>query len=527
MMSHIELDRTFWPLGDGDEFDPDTLRARAAFGSNQLHWSDLLEMTRVVILAEGGTGKTHELQEIARSLRSEGKVAFFCRIEELAATGFENALEEGNAEEFESWLGNQHAAWFFLDSVDEARLSDPQFFERAIRALARKLDGATSRARIFITARVSDWRATSDLQLVRDVLPPRDTREKVDPPSEERQAGRFAGDIKGHPEGENRKDDVQVVQLVPLTTDQMRRFAAGRGMHDVEAFINAIKRTNSTIFAERPQDLLELIAYWNEHRKIGTLAAMIETNIGRKLLEPNLGRDDRRPLSQATALKGAMLLAAGQTFTRKNSIVLPDMPIDPTRALQAIDARKLLPDWHAPDTRTLLGRALFDEATYGRVRFHHRSVREYLTAKWLWHLLESGKSRRAIEGLLFARRYGIDVVVPSMQPIAAWLALWDDRVRDRIFAIAPEILIEHGDPSHLPIETRSRLLRRFASLNDERDDSGASFDITSVQRLADPALAATVRDLLARYRGSEDVRQLLLRIVWQGQIVDCAESALS
>jgi hypothetical protein len=50
MLSHIELDRTFWPLGDGDEYDPDTLRARAAFGSNQLRWSELLDMTRVVIL---------------------------------------------------------------------------------------------------------------------------------------------------------------------------------------------------------------------------------------------------------------------------------------------------------------------------------------------------------------------------------------------------------------------------------------------------------------------------------------------
>ena len=138
-----------------------------------------------------------------------------------------------------------------------------------------------------------------------------------------------------------------------------------------------------------------------------------------------------------------------------------------------------MPDWDTRAIQTLLGRALFDEATYGRVRFHHRSVREYLTAKLLLHLLESGKSRRAVEGLLFARRYGLDVVVPSMKPMAAWLALWDDRVRDRILTIAPEILIEHGDPSYLPIEVRSRLLQQFASLNEGRSDTGASFAITS------------------------------------------------
>ena len=63
MPRHIELDRTFWPLGDGEEYDPDTLRAQARFGLHLMHWSNLLTMTRVVILAEAGTGKTHELLE--------------------------------------------------------------------------------------------------------------------------------------------------------------------------------------------------------------------------------------------------------------------------------------------------------------------------------------------------------------------------------------------------------------------------------------------------------------------------------
>jgi hypothetical protein len=156
------------------------------------------------------------------------------------------------------------------------------------------------------------------------------------------------------------------------------------------------------------------------------------------------------------------------------------------------------------------------------VRFHHRSVREYLTARWLLQLLESGKSRRAVEGLLFAHHYGLDVVVPSMKPISAWLALWDERVRNRLLMIAPEILIAHGDPSHLPVDIRAQLLRQFASLN-----AGAYFDITSVRRLADPRLATIVLNMLGHYRENEAVRQLLLRIIWQGQITECAELALS
>ena len=87
-----------------------------------------------------------------------------------------------------------------------------------------------------------------------------------------------------------------------------------------------------------------------------------------------------------------------------------------------------------------------------------------MTACWLKRLLNDGKSRRSIEGLLFANRYGRDVVVPSMRPIAAWVALWDERVRNRLRMVAPEVLIEDGDPSTLPVEFRKALLISFTEL---------------------------------------------------------------
>ena len=67
----------------------------------------------------------------------------------------------------------------------------------------------------------------------------------------------------------------------------------------------------------------------------------------------------------------------------------------------------------------------------------------------------------------------------------------------------------------------------FGDLNQGRSDTGASFDLASIRRLADPQLAPTVLELLGQHSTNEDLRQLLLRIVWQGQISDCAETALS
>jgi hypothetical protein len=59
--------------------------------------------------------------------------------------------------------------------------------------------------------------------------------------------------------------------------------------------------------------------------------------------------------------------------------------------------------------------ALVDEGICGTVRFHHRSVREYLTAEWLHELIIDDGSRARIEQLFFRSQYGIEVIVPTMR----------------------------------------------------------------------------------------------------------------
>jgi hypothetical protein len=173
MLSHVELNRTFWSLADAEDHEPDTLRTVSLWGMEGIAWPELLESARVVILAEAGTGKTHELRQTARKLRAEGKAAFLCNIADLAETSrLEGALIEGRIEDFDRWIATDEPAWFMLDSVDEARLAGPRVFGRALRALAGALNSEAKRARIFITSRVSDWRATQDLTLLRDILPP-------------------------------------------------------------------------------------------------------------------------------------------------------------------------------------------------------------------------------------------------------------------------------------------------------------------------------------------------------------------
>ena len=91
--------------------------------SNKLEWDQLLERNKVVILAEAGTGKTEELKAVANRLYQEGKASFFCRIETLLDLSFEDSLDIGDVQRFTQWQNAEvDLAYFFLDSVDEAKL---------------------------------------------------------------------------------------------------------------------------------------------------------------------------------------------------------------------------------------------------------------------------------------------------------------------------------------------------------------------------------------------------------------------
>ncbi len=139
--------------------------------------------------------------------------------------------------------------------------------------------------------------------------------------------------------------------------------------------------------------------------------------------------------------------------------------------------------------RDALGRPLFDEPIYGTVRFHHRSIREFLAAEWLLLHLQDGKSRRAIEGLLFREQYGVELVTPLARPVLAWLSLWDDGLRANAVRLAPEILIDEGDPSELPVEIRKSILRAFCREYEDRTRGHHRFDNAAIQRFAHEDLA--------------------------------------
>ena len=514
----IELCRTFHELSESSESDRSDDRLLFA-GGKDLGWSDLLKEHRVVILSEAGSGKTEEIRNIALQLRSHGKAAFFIRLEHVARD-FEIAFEEGSYEEFQSWMGSDCEGWLLLDSVDEARLRNPSDFEAAIRRLGRLLTSAKQRVYITISSRASTWRPKTDLALCAKYLP--FVKPSVTEINEEA-ANRSKREIRTVDTTKQGDEDIfKIVALDNLTSAQVEIFSKARGVANTDAFIDAVERADAWTFTSRPQDLEELVEFWKGYGRIGSRLELMRNSVDRRLSERDQDRAEAQPLSNERARLGASFVAATLIMAHESTIRIPDG----AENMAGLPIKSILTDWCDGDCVTLLARPIFDEAIYGTVRFHHRSVREYLTAEWFAHLLKKETSRRRIEELFFREQYGLEVVVPVMRPILPWLAIFDEKIRDRIRRIAPEVLFEGGDPSQLPLETRRQILHQVCDQLVSGTSNRSMSDYAAVQRFANADLTSDIKNLICKFAVDDDLLWFLLRMVWQGELVGALPEAL-
>ncbi len=512
--SLIQLCRTFHTLPKQANDNEDTYFSEWFPAAKRLRWSDLIQEYRVVILSEAGSGKTTEILNITHSLKKEDKLAFFLRLEHIP-TDFENAFEEGTYEEFNKWLTSSDEGWLFLDSVDEARLRNPSDFEHAIRKLSRQISAAQDRVHIVITGRTTAWRSKTDLAYCETRLPyaKPDTSitRNIEPDDD------IAPDSSIQTKLNSREETSSIFKIVALddlSPDQIEVFVKARGITDSKAFLDAVERADAWSFTARPQDLEELIEFWLIQGRIGSRLEIIKNSIDRRLSERDQNRADIRPLSTERTRQGARLLAAAATLVRESTIRVPEGGANS----KGIDVRSVLPDWDDKDLSVLLSRPIFDEAIYGTVRFHHRSVREYLTAEWFTELFKRETSRRNIEALFFHNQYGLDIIVPTLRPILPWLILWDDKIRNRVCKLAPEILFEGGDPSQLPLEVRRSVLYDVCKQMANNTTGRTMRDKAAVQRFANPDLTDDVLVLLREYADNDDLKAFLLRMAWIGQL---------
>lgn len=509
----VPLDRYF-SLVPKSEIDSDEQDFRSFFSEpKRTGWPDLEEEFRCVILAEAGAGKTFEMEARAKHAEEQGRAAFFIRIEDIE-DGFETAFEVGSAHAFENWLNSREDAWFFLDSVDEARLENPRSFEKAIKRFAARIKPADQRARVFISSRPYAWRARSDRELVERYLP------FTKPKSEETGEREVVSEEVDSDALVESESALRVYLLDPLDESGIRSFAGHRGTPRIDRLILELQRANLMSMAARPFDLEGILAKWEADQTIEGRLQLLQHNIDLRLNEIDPGRAQRQPLNREKARCGARALAAAVILTGEPGIRVPDS----TQPDKGIDAESVLGDWDPSEVQALLERGIFNDTLYGIVRFRHREIRELLAAEWFSHLLRNGSSRHATEALFFREQYSHQVITPRLRPILPWLILFDGEIRHKALEIAPEIAVEGGDAAHLPFAERQSLLKDIVRRIAEDEDDRAARDNSAIARIAQPDLSGDALRLITEYRDNDDAIFFLGRLVWQGEMKECVSA---
>lgn len=517
------MDRNFLELSNKDIKEIEYASTLGKIGwAGAIAWNDLLKSSRIMIISEAGTGKTHECKFQRDRLWGDGEAAFYLELSELAKNDVRELLSDEEIDRLEAWLVNQAGfATFFLDSIDELNLTQGSL-ATALRRLAKVVSKSRDQVKVIITSRPVDL--SVDLQIFQEIfnLPAQQkiTSNKIT----------FADIAMGRMRNitsNAAEDDVQafrMVALLPLSDSQIKSMAELYGVNDSTSLLQHIQARNAEDFARRPQDLIELCADWNEHHRIRTHRDQVEQNIRIKL-KPLRDAKEAADLSPEKVYLGASRLAMASVLTRKLTI-RHNLKSDQfsNAKTSALLPELILHDWSANERKTLLERGLFGVAGYGRVRFHHRSVIEFLAANYLSQRIKQGASIKSIKRLLFVETsHGIKVVRPSMRAVSAWLAASNESIFHEVLRREPEVLLTYGDPETLSIAQRTKALRAYVKTYGQGGWRGMHIPNVQLSRFAAVDLASEVIDLWTSDVENPEVREFLIELMGAGEMQSCSD----
>ena len=224
-------------------------------------------------MAEAGSGKTTEMKARSRLLADSGQPAFYATVEDVGRKGLERALRPADRPALAAWRSSEEEGWLFIDSVDEAKQSGLRL-RTALHAIAEAIMGAERRTHVVLSGRYTDWQFRGDLIHFKEelgipadeALPPPPTPDELVISTIHRERRPTA-----HP-----PEDAIVVVMIGLDKERVRRFASGKGVLNLDAFVEQVEAANLWQFARRPLDLDWLVQFWVSHSRVGNLAEMLE-----------------------------------------------------------------------------------------------------------------------------------------------------------------------------------------------------------------------------------------------------------
>lgn len=223
-------------------------------------------------------------------------------------------------------------------------------------------------------------------------------------------------------------------------------------------------------------------------------------------------------LNAAGAASAALLLSGFDTISTapSDTFLQRTLPIAEIRTLPG-----------ALEVRTVIRSRLFSHAHDAPTRFRpiHRSVAEYLGARWLALSARDDLRRKRLLAL-----FTVDSGVPaSLRGLHAWLPHFDSQFATAVISTDPYGLLRYGDADNLSVDQGRQLLRALQRLETENPFFRAE-DWTkhSAKGLTHQKLREDIRQILLHHQTTSHLRTLILEAIKDSQVAaDLAGDLLS
>lgn len=244
-------------------------------------------------------------------------------------------------------------------------------------------------------------------------------------------------------------------KILPLNDQEIVKFVNANGNgEDGEKFIQEAQRRDVIDLLKNPQNLTLLLKAiqndgWPDTRfqlyENASLAIIQEHNKKHESL--NTGKYATNKLIDTAGFIFAQLLLSGKTS------VFIDVK-EGSNTSEIIDF--VCDDYDESIIRSTLSTKIFRISGNTVLEACHRTVAEFLAAKWLSKALGNHLSLARLESLL----YGSNFIVPAaLRGLHAWLATLTPKIAERLITRDPYGFFRYGDPSVLDI-SQSRILLR-------------------------------------------------------------------
>jgi hypothetical protein len=247
--------------------------------------------------------------------------------------------------------------------------------------------------------------------------------------------------------------------VLPLNEQEIVDFvnSNGTGQNGVE-FIRAAERNDVAELLKNPQNLLLLMkavesdGWPNSRSKLYDTACRDLVNEDNEIHESlNLNRQSNEKLVAASGFICAQLLLAG-----KNFVCVDGSHTDFPRVSDLTSE-----EFSEATLREALSTKAFRPSVNGLIEPCHRTIAEFLGAKWLSKAITNNVSPRRLEALLYSSNY----IVPSaLRGLHAWLATLTPSLTHKFIERDPYGVFRYGDPSTLSVVQARHLLASLEKL---------------------------------------------------------------